>query len=487
MRFFSKLRRRSDQSNLVINVANNSHKCYDILCNIHSLQPFHLHSQKETFTMKHAYFTLILVLIGSVALLVSISLPSEAASFSGRVVDEEGQPVEGLIIALPSFPGDSPLPQGHRVQVQLPRALENIFPPPRPSETDATGAFSIRNIASPSVSELKLFPERNSDYELLSIEIEGLPVYLDQRQHHFGGLKFAIEPEADITDAEITVRLRMRIRGRVLSADGTPLHNARVNLMVKHRDIDGRGRGSGGGTRTLDADGYFVDYVDDGAAYYTVTVTYQGQTVESEEILLEEGQRIDGLVLKLAGESAELPQPERVVVAPPPRVHDPARFEAARKREREGMWAINPDNRHAYKMIRCETREEAQERAGAQGAHLLTINDKSEQEWLLEVFGKRENFWIGLTAVSKEGKQQWDNGEPITYTNWISPQEATEITQSVQGNDANPNYVVLVGMTGKWQVARPGSPLIRMTERAILEKENLIIGAPESEEDVEKP
>jgi len=77
--------------------------------------------------MKHAYFTLILVLIGSVALLVSISLPSEAASFSGRVVDEEGQPVEGLIIALRSFPGDSPLPQGHRVQVRLPRALETYF------------------------------------------------------------------------------------------------------------------------------------------------------------------------------------------------------------------------------------------------------------------------------------------------------------------------------------------------------------------------
>ena len=430
--------------------------------------------------MKHAYFTLILVLIGSVALLVSISLPSEAASFSGRVVDEEGQPVEGLIIALPSFPGDSPLPQGHRVQVQLPRALENIFPPPRPNETDATGAFSIRNITSPSVSELKLFPERNSDYEILSIEIEGLPVYLDQRQHHFGGLKFAIEPDADITDAEITVRLRMRIRGRVVFADGTPLHNARVNLMVKHRDIDGRGGGSGGGTRTLDADGYFVDYVDDGAAYYTVTVTYQGQTVESEEILLEEGQRIDGLVLKLGGEP-EPAKPERVVVAPPARVHDPARFEAARKREREGMWAINPDNRHAYKMIRCNTREEAQTQAAAQDAHLVTINDAAEQEWFLEVFGKQENYWIGLIKGSEEGKQQWDNGEPLTYTNWISPKE------SAQDSDVNPNYIVLVGMTGKWQVVRPDNPLRRMTKRAILEKENLIIGAPESEDDVKRP
>ena len=429
--------------------------------------------------MKRSYFTLILVLIGSVVLLLSTTLPSGAASFSGRVVDEEGQPVEGLIIALPSFPGDSPLPRGQGVQVKLPRALENIFPPPQPSETDATGAFSIRNLASPSVSELKLFPERNSDYEIRSIEIEGIPVYLDQRQYHFGGFKFAIAPDADITDAEITVRLRMRIRGRVIFADGTPLRNARVQLGVKRRNIDGRGRGSSSGSATLDADGYFVEYVNE-AAYYTVTVTHQGQSVGSEELLLEEGQRLDGLVLTLEGEPQAAKPPEKRM-APPPRVHDRARFEAARKREREGMWAINPDNRHAYKMVRCNTREEAQTQATAQDAHLVTINDKAEQEWVLEVFGKQENYWIGLINDSEEGKQQWDNGEPVTYTSWNSPKARAK------ANDGNSDYIVLVGPTGKWQMARLGSPLAQMTERAILEKEDLVIGAPAPEGDVEKP
>lgn len=428
--------------------------------------------------MKRSYFTAFVVFVGSVALLLATSLPSVATSFSGRVVDEAGQPIEGLIIALPSFPGNTP---PHRHQ-----RFEGMFPPAQPSETDATGAFSIINITSPSVSRLTLFPERNSDYEIRSIEIEGVPFYLDKRQQHFGGLNFAIDADADIKNVEITVSLRMRIRGRVLSADGTPLGNARVNLRVSHRDIDGRGRGSGGGTRTLDLDGYFVDYLDDGAAYYTVTVTYQGQTVKSEEILLEEGQRLDGLVLKLAGASAELPQPERVVVAPPARVRDPARFEAARRREREGMWAINPDNRHAYKMVRCETREAAQTQAAAQDAHLLVINDKTEQEWVLEVFGKNGNYWIGLISGSEEGKQQWDNGEPVTYTSWMSPAEAAKITKSAQDSEANPNYIVLVGMTGKWQRTRSGDPLGRMTEVAILEKENFIIGAPAPEDDVEK-
>ncbi len=426
--------------------------------------------------MKRSYRTSAVVIVMSMALLFATSLPVIAASFSGRVVDEDGQPVEGLIIALPSFQGDTP---PHRHQ-----RFQGIFPPAPPSETDATGAFSIRNITTPSVSRLTLFPERNSDYELRSIEIEGIPFYLDQHQQHFGGLNFAIAPEADIKNVEITVRLRMRIRGRVLSADGTPLRSAKVDLRVSHRDVDGRGSGSGGGTRNLDEDGYFVDYIDDGNAYYTVTVTYQGQTVESEEILLEEGQRLDGLVLKLE-DKTEAPKPERIVVRPP-QARDPARFEAARRREREGMWAINPDNRHAYKMIRCETREEAQAQADAQDAHLVTINDEAEQEWFLQVFGRNENYWIGLINSSEEGKQQWDNGEPVTYTNWMSPKEATKIAEPIQDSDANPNYIVLVGMSGKWQIARPGNPLIRMTERAILEKENLIIGAPEPESDGEK-
>ena len=442
--------------------------------------------------MKRSYVTSVIVFVASVALLFVTSLPSIAASFSGRVVDEDGQPVEGLIIALPSVPGNTPVDPHHRVQVELPGWFEGMFPPAPPSKTDATGAFSIRNIATPSVSRLTLFPEHNSDYELRSVEIEGISVYLDQHQHHFGGFNFAIEPDADIENVEITVRLRMRIRGRVLAADGTPLRNARVNLMVKHRDVDGRGSGSGGGTSTLDEEGYFVDYIDDGNAYYTVTVTYQGQTVESEEILLEEGQRLDGLVLKLEGDPPDAPKPERIVVRQP-QARDPAHFEAerkraeaARRREREGVWAINPDNRHAYKMIRCETREEAQAQANAQDAHLVTINNEAEQAWVLEVFGKRENYWIGLINNSEEGKQQWNNGEPITYTNWMSPQEATKITTAAQEGEAKPNYIVLVGMSGKWQVARPGNPLIRMTERAILEKENLIIGAPEPENDGEK-
>ena len=44
--------------------------------------------------------------------------------------------------------------------------------------------------------------------------------------------------------------------------------------------------------------GYFVKYTDE-PAYYTITVGYQEQSVETEEFLLQDGEQLDGLVLTL--------------------------------------------------------------------------------------------------------------------------------------------------------------------------------------------
>ena len=423
--------------------------------------------------MKRSYPTFLGVCVVNVALLVLTALPSVAASFSGRVIDEAGQPVSNVIVGLSSFAGEMPPNRHHRP--------EPMFPPTQPSETDATGAFSITEIASPAVHTLVLLPEHEAEYEFQSIKIDGVTFRLDPQMHRWqrGGFPFTIEADADVKDIEITVRLRMRIRGRVLSADGTPLSNAEVDFSLNRRRLKGGGGGSSGPT-TLDPDGYFVKYVN-AAAYYTVAVGYEGQSAESEEILLEDGQRLDGLVLTLAAEP-QPSKPEKVKVVPRVQaLQDRANFEAARKREREGAWAINPDNRHAYKMIRCNTREEAEARAVAQEAHLVAINDEAEQQWLLEVFGKRENFWIGLTIDAEETEQQWDNGEPITYTNWNAPKEVAENTKLSETEEMRQKYTVLVGLMAKWQLTRQGSPLARLTERAILEKKNLVIGAPESE------
>ena len=416
--------------------------------------------------MNRSHIPYLVTFIGSIALLFLTPLQSAATTFSGRVIDEAGQPVSGIELALPAFRVTTPQDQD-----------EPVFLPSQQSETNEVGEFLINDITSPSV-QLVLLPLRAAAYEIRIAKIEGVSFYIDEQQSRFSGLTFAIAPGANIKDVEITVHPRMRIRGRVLSADRTPLRNARVGIRIERRDIDGSGRGGGGGTRDLDADGYFVEYVRE-PAYYTVSVGYEGQSATSEEILLEDGQRHDKLVLTLDGEAR--PEPDRAVARAP----DRERFEAAWNRDRQGMWAVNPENRHAYKRIYCESRGEAHAQAVAQGAHLVAINDEAEQEWLLEVFG-RENYWIGLTDVSKVENPHWDNGEPVTYTNWSSSEKTPSSEETGQAGEADQSYTVLIGLTGKWQETRQGDPLVRLTERAILEKKRFIVGAPELDGDIEK-
>ena len=439
--------------------------------------------------MKRAYRIPLLIFVGSVILSLLTSLPSVAASFSGKVVDEAGVPVSGVTVALP----------------------------PQSAETDETGVFSMTDVAPSSVRNLMLLPVLQVDYEIRAVEIEGVTFYFDPLRPPWYDNRFpiAIEPGADVKDVEITVRLRMRIRGRVLSADGTPLRDAKVQFEINQRSTNGRHTRSSSSPRNLDADGYFVEYVE-GPAFYTVTVAYQGQFAESKKILLEDGQRLDELVLTLS-DDPNAQSPSKAVVKPvfkpavlaapeppvkpkvviPPRAHDPQSAEAARQREREGMWAINPDNRHAYKVIHCKTREAAEAKATAQGAHLVAINDAAEQHWLFEVFGQKrllkdkieqrwnlktfgqESLWIGLSDEIKEGNLYWNNGEPVTYTNWHSPQKIVEDTVHSQNGDVNQHYTVLIGSTGKWQLVRQGSSVAGLIEKAILEKENFIAGAPE--------
>ena len=436
--------------------------------------------------MHRSYFALILVSVGSVALLLVTSLPGVAASFSGRVVDENGKPIAGIsVVLLPKF-----------------------------AETDETGAFSLTDITPLSVSHLMLSPEDRAEYEVRAIEIEGMIFYLDWHHYHWhdGGFPIALESGAAVKDVEITVKLRMRIRGRVVSADGTPLRDAKVHFEIKWEGDGRRGRASN--ARTLDADGYFVEYVAE-PAHYTITVGDQERSAESEKISLEAGQRFDDLILRLSSPSEPLPprevakpvfktemlasttppvKPQAVI---PPRGYDPQSAEAARQREREGMWAINPDNRHAYKVIHCETREAAAAKAAAQGAHLVAINDAAEQYWLLEVFGKkrllkdeteqrwdfkafgRESLWIGLSDETKEGKPHWDNGEPVTYTNWGSPQKLIDADDSTKNRGESKYYTVFVGRTGKWQMVRQGGFVAGLIKKAILEKEHFILGTSE--------
>ena len=128
------------------------------------------------------------------------------------------------------------------------------------------------------------------------------------------------------------------------------------------------------------------------------------------------------------------------------------------------MWIMNPSNGHVYKWIHCKTREDARKQAAEADAYLVTITSEAEQIWIESVFG-RAPYWIGLTDKKEEGKWEWDNGEPVTYTNWkpkgSDPREDDDDAPAllkafgVKGErqkrrEEEQDYVILTGQWGYW-------------------------------------
>ena len=382
---------------------------------------------------------------------------SDNLAFSGRIVDTDGNPIAGFPIAVgPLFSMDGEIQPffmfGAFNGGTQPSTLE--------SDTDEEGRFSISGVKP---GPIQFMPQPNYmgrgsmqpydidhdnlvDAEVVSIDIGVMTFYpSNEESPPFGGITFTIEPGTHLENIEVVVRPRMRIRGQIVFADGTPLANAEVRTSVRRRDFEGDGRGESGSSTRTDDEGYFALYVEE-PAFYTVAIEFQGLSASSEQFALEAGQRRDDLVLTLDSPPISI-QPTPAPVVP----------------DRDGAWVMNPANGHAYKIIHCERREDAQAEAMSEGAYLVSINDAAEQEWLVNVFGTAP-YWIGLTDVEKEGEWRWMNGEPITYTNW-APDEPTHADHGEEDH-------VFMGLTpdGKWYDVGPGNPKWRMARMAIIEK-----------------
>ena len=427
--------------------------------------------------MNRSLFKLNLIFLAAIVAFSSLASPHTIAqdttrALSGRVVDVDGNPIAGILVAIQSveISNDELWPMYMIENVENMAAAYTTLPK---SQTDEAGQFSITDLkagliqflvqpAEPPADRASLFDFTPStifapDAEVLSIQIGTIIFYpYNQDEPPLGGITFAIEPGVQLENVEVTVQPRMRIRGQIVFADGTPLGNAQITISTRQRDFDGTGTGGSGGAPWTDDAGYFVKYVDE-PGFYTIAVEFQGLRAISEQFILEAGQRYDDLVLTFDSEPVPIePTPDR---AEPNRI---------------GQWVLNPANNHSYKRIYCDSWDDAQAKAAIDGAHLVVINDAAEQEWLVRVFSTAP-YWIGLTDAANEGEWRWTSGEPATYTHW-APHELTS-------TDSGDEDYVFMGLSpdAKWHKVGPQSPEWQMTRMAILEKKNLPV-KPSAEE-----
>ena len=393
--------------------------------------------------MNHSCFRLnlpsLVIIIAIFLGTFSYSIALEPMStLSGRVVGTDGKPITGLPIVVKPF------------QV-IDGKVQQAYISSPVSQTDEAGRFSIPNIVPISIQ----LAVRTSDYVIRSVKIGQVTVY----QHllpPFGGIAFEIRPGTHIENVEVTVKPRMRIRVRIVAADGTPLVDARVGIKIRHRSLNGMGSGTSSSSTETDDAGYVVEYVRK-PALYTVTANYRGLSATAEPFTLQEGERKDDVVFTFEDEpiSTDLPSG---------RVEVSAEWSTSPSAD-TGVWVVNPANGHAYKSISCKSWDDANIQAVTEDAHLVAINDEAEQKWLWGIFGP-DSYWIGLTDFAKEGEWGWTSGEPVTYTNWA-------LHEPMDADSGEEDYVVMEHPpNGKWSDVGPESMDWEWTRTAIIERDN---------------
>ena len=397
----------------------------------------------QSFRQNLGFFIGIAVL----SVLVSAStFAEEGVTVSGRVVNEVGDPVVGISIAIQPYKIMGNKRIGGWVGIWQ-------------RETGLEGRFSISHI-TPAESVRFAVEDEQTETQILSIQIGELTLYPNNHPH-FREMPFSLAAGMNIEDAVITVKtnIRPQVRARVIFADRTPVTNAQIRTHILHRDLDGSGSGYSGSTAQTDADGYFVqDLKDDDPHFYVVGVEHQGLLAKAQPFIFHEGQPQVHLLLTLNGNP----------VPPAERPPEPPLFEAFLNPPT--VWIVNPANGHAYKKIYCQSVEDAMNQAAAEGAYLVSINDKAENAWLQGIFD-RDSFWIGLTDLIEEGRWQWHSGEPVTYTNWKEHEK--------EGGNTEMKDYVITGFLGRWTAVAPGpgggADFIKV---AILEKASLTVETP---------
>lgn len=437
------------------------------------------HQKQKNSSAKQVFGRVLQNIVAILLLFVSnsISIAQEkgTTALSGSVVDEQGEPIPGITIGVQSvvIKNNIAVPMSTPAAAQL-ETGDEIYGLSLPkARTDSEGHFTLTEIRSGPVQFFVLpvepltekqlngstltprfepTPNFEPPLEILSVKVGMMTFHQRQTFTGFGKVTFAVKPGVHVKDIKVKARYRSRLRGRIVFADETPLANEQVQVKVE-RELPNGAILSGPTQWELqtDADGYFVKY-GDGPGIYTVSIRYEDKRVMPTQFRLTEEQRhYEVPILKFSRKSFPIPvQPP--AIEPPPNATT--------------VWVVNPENGQAYKRIGCKNVQDALNQATSENAYLVAINNEAEQKWLAELFGNHL-FWVGLRGRGKTNGLQWDNGEPLTYTNWI-PYAAFQ--HPLHGRK---NVFVVVNLSdGKWYAIQPSHSLWRKTCMAILEKDS---------------
>ena len=393
--------------------------------------------------------------IGIIALFLTGASRSDAqkgalTTFTGRVVDGAGHPIAGLTVVLvPVADGHGawfPIEVNERQWPDDPRAFQ--------AETDAEGRFAITDaIVGPVL--LGLFPYHKPEAHILKVQIGDMFLYAPEES--WGrGIVFSAEPGERIEDVKVTVQRFLQLRGKVLKMDGSPLVNAqRVKFRVRQLSLDGEYDGRTSWTTETNAEGNFVQYIPpyvDGPMFYFMSVTCRDGSAQLDPIVVRPSDLMHEAIFTF--ETPLIPDVPGNAVP---------RFQGGL--DATGVWIVNPENGHAYKKIPFSGVEDAIAQATKEDAHLVAINDASEQHWLERAFSPMRTL-IGLSDIEEEGQWQWHSGEPLTYTNWAQyePQDT---------DNGDEDYVIMMG--DKWIDMGPGDIRWRFIQTVLFEKDKPLV------------
>jgi len=142
------------------------------------------------------------------------------------------------------------------------------------------------------------------------------------------------------------------------------------------------------------------------------------------------------------------------------------KIDAPAQSEKGLTWVVHPETRHSYALIPFALPWHAAKAfAESEKGHLVVINDKGENEWLVQTFGDDTEYWTGLTDEAEEGKWKAINGEPVEYFNW-APGEPDNYRK-------NQHYVMINAKAphlnhtaaGRWNDVPANEPRIGIIER----------------------